>query len=137
MESLSKRFLGYSLLVSASLVSSALIMHIGATSSTFGLIPVIIAALSGGFFSGCIVNSIIRDKNSSHLIPWHIPLIGAIMASLPVVFIVCTFSLHDEFPNHSFFKKLLGKYHEKTSPLHDIIPQNYLSTEFYFRASLR
>jgi hypothetical protein len=137
MKSLSKCFLGYGLLVSVSLVSSVLIMHIGATFFTFGLIPVIIAALAGGFFSGCIVNIFMRDKNSLHINTWHIPLVGTITASLPVIFIVCALNLHDELPNHSFVNKLLGQYHEKTSPLHDIIPQNYFSTKFYFRTSWR
>ncbi|WP_339137490.1 MAG: hypothetical protein WGN25_05440 [Candidatus Electrothrix sp. GW3-4] len=120
MNFLPKRFLGYGLLVSASLVSSALIMHIGVTSSSFGLIPVIIAALAGGFSSGCIVNNIIilRDKNSPHHSSWHLPLAGTITASLPIVFIVCAFNLHDEFPSHSFLNKLLGQYHDQMSPLH-------------------
>ncbi|MCW5202651.1 hypothetical protein VT98_10395 [Candidatus Electrothrix communis] len=118
MKFTSKQILSIGLLFSVSLASSALIMHLGLTSSAFGLIPVIIAALAGGFLSGCMVNSIIGDKNSPHPISWHILLAGTITASLPVVFIVCTFNLHDEFPSHSFLNKLLGQYHDRISPLH-------------------
>ncbi|MGB5685190.1 MAG: hypothetical protein WBM35_05230 [Candidatus Electrothrix sp.] len=118
MKCSSKRFLGYGLLISTSLVNSALIMHIGVTSFTFDFILIIIAALAGGFFSGCMVSSIIRDKSSPPRTLWHIPLAGTITASLPVIFIVCTFNLHDEFPSHSFINKLLGQYHDRISPLH-------------------
>jgi hypothetical protein len=106
------------LLVPISLISSALIMHLGLTSSAFGLISVIIAALAGGFLSGCLVSRIIRGKGSLLHPSWHIPLAGIMTALLAVIFFVCAMNMHDEFPRHSFLNKLFGHYHDNISPLH-------------------
>lgn len=75
------------LLVPISLISSALIMHLGLTSSAFGLLSVIIAALAGGFLSGCLVSRIIRGKGSLLHPSWHIPLAGIMTALLAVIFL--------------------------------------------------
>ncbi|MCI5137276.1 MAG: hypothetical protein D3922_02405, partial [Candidatus Electrothrix sp. AR1] len=114
-----KQTIRNSTLVSTSFVSSALIMHFGLTSSAFGLIPVTISALTGGFLSGYLISRTVYDRNSSRHFSWYIPLAGTITALVPVIFVVCAFNMHDEFPKHSFLNKLLGQYHDKISPLHE------------------
>jgi hypothetical protein len=106
------------LLISTSLISSALILHFGLIASEIGLLPLIIAALAGGFLCGCLINRITEKKNRPYHTSWLGPLTGTIAALVPVIFIVCTVNLHNEFPNDSFFNKILGQYHDKISPLH-------------------
>ena len=107
------------LLVTTSLSSSTLIMHFGLISSVFGLITIIIAALAGGFFSGFLVSRVVCNKKSPWQFSWQIPLAGGITALVPIIFIVCAFNMHDEFPDNSFCNKMLGQYHDKISPLHE------------------
>jgi hypothetical protein len=114
-----QRLVRISLLISTSLISSGLVLHFGLTASEIGFIPLIIAALTGGFLCGCIINRIIKgNRNTMHRASWLVPLAGTMTALVPVVFIVCTLSLHDEFPKNSFLNKTLSKYHDRISPLH-------------------
>lgn len=114
-----KEIVGAGLLVSASLSSSAMMMHFGLMSYRFDLIFLIIAALASGFFSGCFVSWIVCRNKSSWYSIWHIPLAGTMTALLPIIFIVCGMNIHDMLPEDSWWNELLGKYHDKISPLHN------------------
>jgi len=118
MNSVTKHLLEICLLVFVSLTVSALIIHFGLTYSGLGLLPVIIAAQVGGFLSSCLISRIYRKESSAHA-SWHILLTGTITAFFPVLFIVCAMSLHDELPRDSCLNKLLERYDNKISPLHE------------------
>lgn len=118
MNSLTKNILEIGILVLFSLTISTLIIHFGLTYSGFGLLPVIIAAQAGGFLSSCLISRVYRKEPSSHA-SWHILLTGTVTAFFPILFIVCAMSLHDELPPDSFLNKLLERYDDKISPLHE------------------
>lgn len=118
MNSATKHLLEICLLVLVSLTVSALIIHFGLTYSGFGLLPVIIAAQTGGFLSSCLISRIYRKDASSHA-SWQMLLLGTMTAFFPVLFIVCAMSLHDELPHDSCLNKLLERYDNRISPLHE------------------
>ncbi|XOF32159.1 MAG: hypothetical protein ACL93V_08850 [Candidatus Electrothrix sp. YB6] len=118
MKSSVKRLFGCCLVVPAGSLSSVAILHVGIMFSSIDLVPLIIAALAGGFFVGCFIRHIVRDRKAPYQASWYFPLAGAVSALLPMMFIVCTLSLHDEFPRHSFLNELFDRYHDRLSPLH-------------------
>ncbi len=111
-----------SLLISTSLISSVLILHFGLIAYEIGLFPLSIAALASGFLCGYLINRVTGNKSRPHRSSWLSPLAGTMTALVPVIFIVCTVGLHNEFPNDSFFNKILGQYHDRISPLHKLTP---------------
>lgn len=118
MKVLTKQVIDIGLLVLTSLTTSTLIMHFGLISSRFSLPPIIIAALTGGFLSSCLVSCFCRKEFSLHA-SWHMLLTGTMTAFIPILFIVCAMSLHDALPQDSCLNKLLERYDDKISPLHE------------------
>ena len=118
MNSAKKQAVYIALLMLVSFTVSALIMHFGLIFSRFGLFPVIIAALAGGFLSSYGVSRICVKNFSLHS-SWHMLLTGTMTAFIPVIFIVCAMTLHDALPQDSCLNKLLERYDDKISPLHE------------------
>ena len=118
MKVLTKQVIDIGLLILASLTTSTLVMHFGLISSRFSLPLIIIAALAGGFLSSCFISCLCRKEFSLHT-SWHMILTGTMTAFFPVLFIVCAMSLHDALPQESCLNKLLERYDDKISPLHE------------------